>query len=125
MTVLLQPTNTSQSYEIMRRYLDSRIDTYEIPNRNELSKIIIGLICVTGEAQLFNGIEPSYSRKNNIWSVGLYLNYDYIISNPPLDELNKYITQSICKRFTELKSYKTLRGIKDRSMLDDIVKLFS
>ena len=52
------------------------------------------------------------------------MDYKYISSNPPFEELDKYVKKCICERMDELKNQKTLRGIKDRTMLDDIKQLF-
>lgn len=125
MKLALQPTADSNSYKVLRPYLDRKGDGYEIPDKNNLQKVVVGIMSIPEVSKMFNGIEPSVSFKRKSWGVGLYLDNEYICSNPPFEELDKYIRECICKRMDELKQYKTLRGIKDRSMLDDIKKLFS
>lgn len=125
MKLALQPTADPNSYKVLRPYLDKKGDAYELPDKNNLLKVVIGIMSIPEASKMFNGIEPSISFKRKSWGVGLYLDNEYICSNPPYEELDKYIRESICKRMEELKQYKTLRGIKDRTMLDDIKKIFS
>ena len=125
MKLVLQPTCDNDSFKIIMSYLDFIGDRYDILNKNDLEKVVLGIISIPEKGKMFNGIEPTISFKNKRWAAGLYLDNNYILSNPPMEELDRYIRQSICKRMEELKKYKTLRGIKDRTMFDDIAKLFS
>lgn len=124
MKLALQPTSDPSSYKVLRPYLDTKGDSYEIPDKNNLQKVVVGIMSIPEASKMFNGIEPSISFKRKSWGVGLYLDNEYICSNPSYEELDKYIKDCIGKRMEEMKQYKTLRGIKDRSMIDDIIKLF-
>lgn len=105
-------------------YTDFTKTEFEIPDKNDLTKVILGLICVPEKAKILHPIAAKMYYKSKSWSVGIYLDYTYISSNPPFEELDKYVKKCICDRIDELKTVKTLRGIKDRSMLDDIKQLF-
>lgn len=117
-------TVDANSYSILSSCLDRMGYSYEIENKNNLDLVVVGIISISESGKPLNGIEPSVSFKNKRWGVGLYLDNNYVCSNPPMPDLNKYIRHSICKRMEELKTYKTLRGIKDRTMLDDIIEKF-
>lgn len=125
MVLVLQPTCDNDSYKVVRPYLNSVGDELELPDKNNLIRVVLGIISVPEKAKMFNGIEPTVSFKLKAWGVGLYLDNDYVCKNPPAQELDIYVRRRICERMEELKGYKTLRGIKDRTMLDDIAKLFS
>lgn len=105
-------------------YTDFAKTKFEITDKNNLIDVILGLICVPEKAKVLHPIAPKMYYKTKSWSVGIYLDYKYISSNPPFEELDKYVKKCICERMDELKNQKTLRGIKDRTMLDDIKQLF-
>lgn len=124
MKLFIQPTCDSSTYKYIRDYLNSAGDEFEILDKNNLTEIVLGIISVPEKGKMFNGIEPKISFKTKSWGVGLYLDNAIISLNPPFEELDKYIKKCICDRMDELKNQKTLRGIKDRTMLDDIKQLF-
>ncbi len=106
-------------------YTDFTKTEFEISDKNDLTRVILGLICVPEKIKILHPIAAKMSYKSKTWSAGVYLDFKYISSNPPFEELEKYVKKCICARMDELKNQKTLRGIKDRSMLDDIKELFS
>ncbi|MBQ1643421.1 MAG: hypothetical protein II103_02700 [Treponema sp.] len=124
MEFVLHPTTETSSDEIVMNYLDKTKSRFEIPDKNNLSKIVFGLTCVPERLRIFHPDKPYMSYKLNAWGTGVYLDYKYVCSDPPFEELDKYVKKCICDRIDELKTVKTLRGIKDRSTLDDIKKLF-
>lgn len=126
MIVKLQITASQDIYPLLKQYTKEYGSNYEMKkDKNDISKIIIGLISVDEDSKQFNGIEPSYSIKNKMWQFGLYLNSNDLNLNANDNKLDIYIKNQITNRIKELKDYKILRGIKDRSMLEDIINLFS
>ncbi len=124
MEFVLHPETEVSSYEIISNYLDKIKFRFNVPDKNNLSKVILGLTCVPEGLKIFHPDKPCMSYKYNSWEAGVYLDYKYVCSNPPFEELDKYVKKCICDRIDELKALKTLRGMKDRTMLDDIKQLF-
>ena len=124
MDIILWPTCERCASKILVSYLNQIGYEHKMEEKNGLKKVYIGLIAVSNPFKQFESLAPRMSYKNRIWEVSLFLDINIISSNPPFEELDKYIKKCICERMDELKTQKTLRGIKDRTMLDDIKQLF-
>ena len=124
MKFVLWPTTEISSHDIISNYFDMAQTEFEIPDKNNLKEVVFELICVPEKLRSFHPDKPYISYKFNSWGVGGYLDFKYVCSNPSFEDLDKYVKKCICERIDELKTQKTLRGIKDRTMLDDIKNLF-
>ncbi len=124
MKFVLWPTTEISSDEIVMKYYDSIKTEFEIPDKNNLTKIVFGLICVPEKLKILHSDKAYMSYKFNTWTVSVYLDFKYICSNPLFEDLDKYVKKCICERIDELKKQKNIRGIKDKTMFDDIKNLF-
>ena len=62
----------------------------EIPDKNNLTKIVFGLICVPEKLKILHSGKAYMSYKFNTWTVSVYLDFKYICSNPLFEDLDKY-----------------------------------
>ena len=124
MKFVLWPTTEISSHDIISNYFDMAQTEFEIPDKNNLYEVVFGITCVPEKMKIFHSDRAYMSYKFKTWTAGVFLDFKYVCSNPPFEELDKYVKKCICERMDELKTQKTLRGIKDRTMLDDIKQLF-